>query len=123
MLSAGEVSEANELPEPSTLMSNCMSLGSGGGIGIDGVMQPAKPQTRTMFNAGRMSRLQPSKARSRAHYRIFRDLQRSSANRVGGQCKLRGPLDRRREHDRQADAEEDVLQEAVVVAELRVVTD
>src|SRR5438067_1468485 len=53
---------------PSPLTTKVMSSGSGGGIGIDGVMQPAKPATTKQSKTRRMwTRAGKSKQRSSHH--------------------------------------------------------
>src|SRR5215471_14725584 len=80
-LVGGYVSDASVfVPSGVIVMSIC--VGSGGGIGIDGVMHPAK----TMRTSSR--RMKPgkgySKPRSRPCYPDLGDLRRQPANSVGG---------------------------------------
>src|SRR5580704_709676 len=66
-------------------MSKVMSLGSGGGIGIDGVMQPARAASTGIATKRCMTpSTSSSKARSKRRYRIFGYLQAEGANAVGG---------------------------------------
>ena len=128
----GVANEADVLPT-SPVSANVIAAGSGGGIGIDGVTQPPTPSTRPRLRARMESerRMDPgpgsSKPWSRSGYRISssyenglpislagRQLGSAGRRRLAVRFTVR-PLHRRREHDRDARTEEQVVQEAVVV--------
>src|SRR6476660_3973386 len=102
---------------------NVIFDGSGGGIGMDGVTQPP---TRPMHSAiAARRRMEPGTRKQQttvqAALQETPTVSRAGRQRRWQACnELRRALHRRRQQDREARAEEQVMDEPVVVAEVLV---